>query len=90
MTLPVTEIASAMPELPDQGAAGTPARPAYPGVHVQLTGMDGNAFMIIGLVARALRRDISDDAAATFTAAAQACGSYDELLQLAMSTVDVT
>jgi hypothetical protein len=79
-----------MSDRPDQGAAGTPAQPTYPGVHVQLTGKDGNALMIIGLVARALRRDVSDDAATTFTNAAQACGSYDALLQLAMSTVDVT
>ena len=78
-----------MSDQPDHGAAGTPARPAYPGVHVQLTGMDSNARMIIALVARALRRHVDDDAATAFTNAAQACRSYDELLQLAMSTVDV-
>lgn len=76
-----------MSDQPDHGAAGTPARPAYPGVHVQLTGADSKAHMIIALVARALRRHVDDDAA--FTNAAHACRSYDELLQLAMSTVDV-
>jgi hypothetical protein len=62
---------------------------AYPHVAVQLTGGDSNVFAIIGTVARALRRQIGADAADTYTAAAMACGSYDEVLHLTMRTVDV-
>jgi hypothetical protein len=40
-------------------------------------------------VDEALRRQAGTAAATTFTAA-RACGSYDELLQLALTTVDVT
>jgi hypothetical protein len=78
-----------MSHQPDQGTSATPAQPTYPHVHIQLTGADGNALAIIGAVARALRRDAGPDAATTFTTAAYACGSYDELLYLAMTTVDV-
>lgn len=64
------------------------AGPAYPGVTVALVGGDGNVFTIIGKVAAALRR-VDRDAAAQFTAAAWECHSYDEVLQLAMQTVNV-
>lgn len=70
-------------------AAATPGEPTHPHVHVQLTGRDGNAFAIIAAVAKALRREVGKDAATAFTAAAFACGSYDELLHLAMTTVQV-
>jgi hypothetical protein len=66
-----------------------PDRPAYPDITVQLTGRDGNAYAIIGAVARELRRQVGDAAATAFAAAAFECGSYDELLQLAMATVTV-
>ncbi|TNH21813.1 hypothetical protein FHG89_30630 [Micromonospora orduensis] len=80
-----------MAHQPDQNdAAGGPARPVYPHVHVQLSGGNGNAYAIIAAVSRALRRDVGADAAAAFTASAESCGSYDELLQLAMITVDVS
>jgi hypothetical protein len=65
-------------------------QPTYPDVQVQLTGLDGNVFVIIGAVARALRRQVSAAAAQEFTAAAYACGSYDQVLILAMTTVDVS
>jgi hypothetical protein len=61
----------------------------YPSVHVQLTGINGNVYVIIGAVAAALRREVSADAAEAFTAVAYACHSYDEVLVLAMNTVDV-
>jgi len=64
-------------------------KPKYPSVRVQLTGNDGNAYAVIGAVSKALRREVSPDAAAAFTDAAMVCGSYDELLQLAMQTVEV-
>jgi hypothetical protein len=67
-----------------------PHRPAHPHVHVQLSGRDGNAHALIGAVAQALRRQVSDSAATAFTTAAYACGSYDQLIQLAMATVTVT
>lgn len=65
------------------------AQPKYPDVHVQLTGEDGNAYSIIGRVAKALRRSVDNDAASEFTTAAMNCGSYDQLLVLAMETVNV-
>jgi hypothetical protein len=74
-----------MPETPPADPSG----PTYPHVAVQLTGGDGNVFAIIGTVARALRRQVSADAATAFTNAATACGSYDEVLNLTMNTVDV-
>ncbi|MFC0531338.1 hypothetical protein [Phytohabitans kaempferiae] len=68
----------------------SPGMPAYPQVSVRLSGFDGNAITIIGRVANQLRGQVSDEAADQFTTAAYACGSYDELLQLAMRTVDVS
>lgn len=67
-----------------------PDDPQYPHVHVQLTGRDGNVFAIIGAICAALRRDVGPDAAARFSDNATACHSYDEVLQLAMRTVDIT
>lgn len=66
-----------------------PNQPTYPHVHVQLTGHDGNAYNIIGRVATAIRKQVGDDAAKQFTEAAFAAKSYDDLLNLAMTTVDV-
>jgi hypothetical protein len=62
----------------------------YPEVHVQLSGEDGNAFGIIAKVRRALVNVDFPDAAQEWTNAAMDCGSYDELLQLAMRTVEVS
>lgn len=62
----------------------------YPDVHVQLTGNDGNAFGVIGAVEKAIRREVGRDEAKEFTDTAYKCGSYDELLQLCMKTVDCT
>lgn len=61
----------------------------YPDVTVQLTGRDGNAILIIGAVAKALRKEVSAEAATAFSNSAMDCGSYDELLQLAVTTVNV-
>ena len=65
-----------------------PQQPRYQHVTVQLTGNDGNVYAIIATVANALRRQISAAAATEFTDAAFACGSYDEVLQLVIRTVD--
>ncbi len=65
------------------------SQPTYPDVEVQLTGRDGNAFAIIGAVSGALRRQVSPEAANKFSHEAMDCGSYDDLLALAMNTVRV-
>lgn len=62
--------------------------PKYSDVTVKLTGEDGNAFVIIGRVRRALKRSGYPEAADEFTAEAQK-GDYDALLRLAMETVNV-
>lgn len=58
-------------------------------IEVELVGGDGNAFMIIGRVAKAVRREVSAEAADEFTQEATSCESYDDLLQLVMRTVEV-
>jgi len=63
--------------------------PNYPDVVVQLTGRDGNVFSIIGRIAQALREHGHPAAATQFANAAGSCGSYDEVLRLAMRTVTV-
>jgi hypothetical protein len=67
----------------------SPDTPTYPDVIVKLVGEDGNAYAIIAAIARALRRQISPDAAAAFTDTAFASQSYDDLLILAQRTVTV-
>jgi hypothetical protein len=62
----------------------------YPGVHVQLTGQDGNAFSIIARVSTALNSAGLGDAATQFANDAMDSGSYDELLSLASRTVVVS
>lgn len=63
-------------------------KPKYPDVTVQLTGKDGNAFNIIGLVSRALRRAGYADQVAAFQKEATS-GDYDNLLATAMRWVEV-
>ena len=50
---------------------------------------DGNAFMIIGTVAKTLRRAGLEDERKEFSAKALEAPSYDALLQLVMEYVDV-
>ncbi|MFJ2278848.1 hypothetical protein ACIOEZ_32390 [Streptomyces sp. NPDC087866] len=64
--------------------------PQYPDVEVRLTGEDGNVYSVIGRVQQALRRAGHREAATEFTQTARSSGSYDEVLQLAMRTVDVS
>ena len=64
--------------------------PKYPDVHVQLTGEDGNAFVIIGCVRRALRRSgASDEELAEFTEEATS-DDYDNVLATAARWVEVS
>ena len=59
-------------------------------VDVTLVGEDGNVFAIVGRVSKAMKRAGFVEAAAEYTKAAFACGSYDAVLQLTMQTVNVT
>ena len=61
----------------------------YPDIHVKLTGKDGNVYGVIGAVAGALRRAGHKEEAKKFTEDAMSLGSYAEVLQLCMETVDV-
>lgn len=58
-------------------------------VTVELIGQDGNAFNLIGLTARALRREVSPDAADAFTSEAMESESYEDLLAFIQATVHV-
>jgi len=61
----------------------------YPEIEVQLVGQDGNAFMILGLVQKALRRaGVSQEEISEFHAEATS-GDYYHLLQTAMKWVTV-
>jgi hypothetical protein len=51
---------------------------------------DGNAFAVIGAVTKALKKAGYRDAAEEFTATAFNASSYNELLALAVSTVNVS
>jgi len=65
------------------------ANTTYPDITVQLSGTDGNAFSVIGKVKKAIRSAEGSDAARRFSEQAMQSGSYDELLQFCMSTVNV-
>ena len=62
----------------------------YPEVEVELLGQDGNAFVILGAVSKALKRanipkDKIDECMTEMRS-----GDYDKLLQTAMKWVNVT
>lgn len=62
----------------------------YPEIEVQLTGQDGNAYAIMGVVARALRRHgVSAEEIAEYRRESTS-GDYDNLLRVAMDWVDVS
>lgn len=61
----------------------------YPEIEVQLTGEDGNAFAIIGRVARAMRyAGVKQTEISEFNKDAMS-GDYDHVLQTAMKWVTV-
>jgi hypothetical protein len=65
-----------------------PTQPRYPGVQVQLSGEDGNAFAILGRTAAALRAaGVPQEEVEEFFAEATS-GDYDHLLQTTMAWVD--
>lgn len=61
----------------------------YPDVTVQLTGVNGNVFNVISKVSNALREYADDATALSFIDEAFTCESYDDVLRLAMATVNV-
>ena len=61
--------------------------PKFSDVSVALVGEDGNAFSIIGRVARAIRRKHGNAEAEAYIAEATA-GDYDHVLRVTMETVD--
>jgi hypothetical protein len=63
--------------------------PTYPGLTVKLTGTDGNAFALIGVVRKSILRAHGSANADEFAKKALACKSYDELLAFLMETVEV-
>ena len=61
----------------------------YPDIKVQLTGQNGNALVLIGLVQKALRRaKVRDDEISLFVEQAMS-GDYDNVLRTCMEWVDV-
>jgi hypothetical protein len=63
--------------------------PKFPEIEVQLVGQDGNAFNILGLVQRAMRRaGVEQSEIDAFIAEATA-DDYDHLLRTVVATVSV-
>lgn len=62
----------------------------YPQITAYLTGEDGNAFNLINIAKRAMRKGgVPEMDCSTFTHECFGCGSYDELLQTIMKWVNV-
>jgi hypothetical protein len=61
----------------------------YPNIHVQLTGEDGNAYAIMGAVAKALRNEGVPKAEIDKYHEESMAGDYDNLLRVAMAWVNV-
>ena len=65
--------------------------PKFPEVEVQLSGNDGNAFAIMGAVAKAMKRaGVSKEDVDQYQVDAMGSESYDALLQTTMKTVTVS
>jgi len=60
----------------------------FPDVTVKLTGTDGNAFLTLGLVSKALKAKGHTEGEKTFMEEATS-GDYDHLLQTCMKYVNV-
>lgn len=61
--------------------------PKFPNVHVKLVGEDGNAFFILGRVAKAMKRGgCTKEEVAAYMKEAKS-GDYDNLLRVTMATV---
>jgi hypothetical protein len=64
-------------------------QPKYPAVEVELVGADGNAFNILGLVNRALRKGGASNAEVSAFVAEATKGDYNHLLAVVQSWVTV-
>lgn len=62
----------------------------FPDVHVELTGHDGNAFMVMGRVSQAMRRAGVDKADIDAYQKEATAGDYNHLLVTTMNWVDVS
>jgi hypothetical protein len=61
----------------------------FPDITVKLTGQDGNAFMILGLMSRALKKGGASKAEVDEFMKEAMSGDYDHLLQTCMLWVNV-
>jgi len=61
----------------------------FPDIEVQLSGEDGNAYVILGLVQRALRRGGATNEEVRAYFAEATADDYDHLLQVTMAWVVV-
>lgn len=64
--------------------------PKYPNVHVKLTETDGNAFMVMGAVTRAMKRKGISTAEQNEYREAATAGDYDNLLRVSCEWVTVS
>lgn len=63
--------------------------PKYPDITVQLTGKDGNAFYILGICLRAMRRAGLNQAERDAFQAEAISGNYDHLLAICIEWFEV-
>lgn len=74
-----------------EAAAAATATPKYPEglitADLELVGIDGNAFAILGTVARALRKAGNDEATVTAWMEYATAGDYNQVLTAAMQAV---
>ena len=61
----------------------------FPDITVDMTGVDGNAYAVMGAVARAMRRGGCEQRDIDEFYAEATSGDYDNLLRTAMNTVNV-
>lgn len=66
------------------------ATPKYPEIKIQLTGKDSNAFYILGIISRTLRKaEVPDSVWKEFEKEATS-GDYNHLLATAMDYFEIT
>ena len=66
------------------------SEPKFPNVKVQLTGENGNAFVLLGKVKQALRRNGVPEVTINEFREEAMSGDYDHLLRTCMKWVDVS
>jgi hypothetical protein len=76
-----TEMANALADL---------VTPRYPDIHVQLTGLDGNIFTLMGAVTAAMRRAGVPNEEIIELREHCMSGDYDHALRALMQTVDIS